>query len=203
MNIEIRIQQIAASEYVAKYRDIHKFIKFCKECNCYNKTWSCPPFETKTGSYIDYKNQKIEDFEILTIIGVKINIEEKLRTSSRNLKERDDLTRDIITKVRREFDAKLLRLEQQITPSMAYFAGSCVICPKDECSRIKHQPCRYPEKMRSTLEADGFDIGRTCTELLEVEIKWCDKLALPEYYTLCYGFLSHQDATDQLKGILK
>ena len=202
MDKEFIIAQIPAAEYIAEYRDIKRFIKLCKECKCYTRTWTCPPFETETGSYIDNKGQKIEDFSIATIIGVKINLELELRLTPKSNEELNALTYKVLSEVRREVDEKLLRLEHQISPSLLYYAGPCMLCPPNECSRINQQPCRYPEKMRSTLEADGFDIGRTCSELLGVEIKWCDKLVLPEYFTLCYGFLGNEVVVDKISLLL-
>ena len=202
MHKEIIIRQIAASHYIAKFRDVNKFIECCKQCTCYNTTWSCPSFATITGNYIDAKNQKIEDFSVATIIGVKINIDKKLRVSPRSEEERDNLTRDILSEVRREFDDKLLQFEQKIQPSMLYYAGTCIICATSECARLKDIPCYYPEKMRSTLEADGFDIGRTCSDLLGIDILWCDGFELPKYYTLVYGFISNQSVEDKLRSIL-
>ncbi|MFR9592164.1 MAG: DUF2284 domain-containing protein [Rikenellaceae bacterium] len=198
MNKEIITAEIATSEYIAQFRDVNKFIEFCKVCNNYNRMWSCPPLDAP----ICCKAKDIEAFSVVTIIGIKINIDAEIRCKPSNIEERDILIRDILFEVRKEFDKKLLLLEQQIEPSLLYYAGSCRVCAPESCSRIDNKPCRFPDKMRSTLEAVGFDMGRTTSELLGIELKWCDNLILPPYFTLIYGFVSNDSIADQIKHII-
>ncbi len=202
MNKEIFIAPIVTKEYIADFRDVKKFYEFCKQCKLHKKTWSCPPFPTTTGNFVDYKGQKIEDFSTATIIGVKINIDNETRHQARNVQERDDLIREIFINARNQFDKRLLFLEQQIEKSMLYYAGPCKFCTPNECARALNKPCHYPEKMRSTLEADGFDISRTTTEILGLELLWCNDLVLPEYYTLVYGLMSNIPVADKLTDLL-
>lgn len=198
----IYITQIPTSEYIAKYRDVDKFIEFCKVCPNYNRVWSCPPFERESLEGLPvcgiYDRDK---FSIATIIGVKIDIDEQTRFRPTNIEERNALTRDILFGVRKEIDEMLLPLEQQIQPSLLYYAGSCRLCAPNDCRRVDNEPCCYPDKMRSTLEADGFDIGRTTSELLGIELKWCEGCELPPYYTLVYGLLSNHSTIDRIEDI--
>ncbi len=198
MNKEIIISQISTVDYIARFRDVVKFIEFCKECKNYKSVWSCPPFDA--GCCRGAHN--LEEFSVATIIGVKINLDEEMRQKAKNEEERNILIRDILSKVRREFDRELLALEQKITPSQLYYAGSCRLCAPGECTRVEGQACRYPEKMRTTLEAVGFDMGRTTSELLGVEMKWCEGLLLPPYFTLVYGLLTNCDVEERVKEIL-
>ena len=62
------------------------------------------------------------------------------------------------------------------------FPGSCLLCPS--CTRTEGAPCLYPKKVRPSLEACGFDIGKTTTELLNIELKWGESGKMPEYITL-------------------
>ena len=41
--------------------------------------------------------------------------------------------------------------------------------------------------IRPSLEACGFDIGKTVSELLHIELKWSDNGKMPEYLTLVGG----------------
>lgn len=196
MTKEIILAEISTQDYIRKFRDIDKFIEFCKDCKNYNSVWTCPPFDSRSYKCIDA-------FSLTTIIGVKINIDQKLRNQANSAEERDALIRKILLEVRREFDAQLLSMEQQITPSLLYCAGSCRLCAQGECKRLKGEKCRYPDKMRSTLEAIGFDMGRTTSELLGVEMKWCNGNELPPYFTLVYGLLTNGSVGDKLKNALE
>ncbi len=195
MNKDIIIAQIATLEYIEKFRDVDKFIEFCKKCNNYKSLWSCPPFD-------DDRFMSLNQFELTTIIGVKIHIDEDTRCKATNNEERNTLIRDILFGVRKEVDEVLLNLEQQTHTSRLYYAGSCRLCAPTKCSRIDNMPCRYPKKMRSTLEAVGFDMGRTTSDLLSVELKWCDGDMLPPYFTLVYGFLSNHSVIDDIKNTI-
>lgn len=202
MNKEIIIAQIPTLEYIADFRDVAKFYEFCKQCKLHKKTWSCPPFISDTGGFVDYKGQKLEDFSLTTIVGVKLNIDNETRYKATNVQERDELIRNIFIDARKEMDAILMQYEQQISPSMLYYAGPCSVCTPNDCARANNQACKFPEKLRSTLEADGFDIGRTTTEILGLELLWCNDLILPEYYTLVYGFMSDTPVIQGLKCYL-
>lgn len=193
---EVIISQIPTQDYIQKFRDVDKFVEFCKKCNNYNTMWSCPPFEPQAYNCI-------EKFSEATIIGVKINIDQRTRFLPTDTEQRNSMIRDILSEVRGEFDAELLSLEQKVDDSLLYYAGSCRICYPEKCKRSEGKPCRYPEKMRSTLEAIGFDMGRTTSELLGVELKWCEGNELPEYFTLVYGFLTNQNVVDQIKTALE
>ena len=47
-------------------------------------------------------------------------------------------------------------------------------------------------------ESLGFDIGKTASELLGIELKWSEpgSSGLPEYFTLVSGFFSSRPAND-------
>ena len=87
----------------------------------------------------------------------------------------------------------MLELETQYQGSLAFFAGSCFLCRKEDCTRRSGKECIYPDKARSSLEAYGFDIAKTSSELLGIELVWSKGLVLPEYFTLVSGlFTDHE-----------
>ncbi len=178
MRIEHFRKQLALDEYIASYRDVDKFIVFCKECPAYGKTWVCPPFES---------HQPLEEYKHITIIGSKIYHQSQPVDSAEQMMHQGV---EILAPIREHLDTKLLELEVHTPSSRALFPGSCRLCPKGECTRLVGQPCSKPNEARSSLEALGFDVGRTTSELLGIEMKWGTATSLPEYYTLVYGLLS-------------
>ena len=50
-----------------------------------------------------------------------------------------------------------------------------------------------PRRIRRSLEACGFDLGRTTSELFGIEMKWSENRNLPEYLLLVSGFLSDRE----------
>ena len=195
-SLEHTLIKIGVTGYIERYRDPGKFIEFCKECDRYNACWACPPYNFDSESYITpYTNA--------FILGTKITPDEKLRSrydfnehsnkKQVSNKQSKEITRLLITDVRKLLDGALLSLEQQYPDSRALFAGTCHLCPTGTCTRITEKPCIYPEKIRPSLEALGFDIGKTASELLGIELKWSSNGELPEYFVLVSGFFTNHN----------
>ena len=65
-----------------------------------------------------------------------------------------------------------------------FFAGTCLLCPPEHCTRRKCLPCRHPESIRPSLEALGFDVTRTTSGLFGIELQWGRPDAPPACLTL-------------------
>ena len=177
--------QISVSDYIDKYRDAEKFIVFCQQCNRYNTCWACPPFDFSIDKYLKYDKAYI--------IGTKIMISKNIKDSCTNADESKEMGAQIITSVRKNLDKQLLLIENRTPDSRAFFAGTCHICPVEECTRIDGRPCLYPDKIRPSLESFGFDIGKTTESLLGLELKWSNDGSLPEYLTLVSGLFTNSE----------
>ena len=57
----------------------------------------------------------------------------------------------------------------------------------------RSKPCRLPDLVRPSLEACGFDIAHTTSELFGIELKWGTDGSLPEYLTLVCGFFHNAE----------
>ncbi|MDR2508430.1 MAG: DUF2284 domain-containing protein [Candidatus Accumulibacter sp.] len=179
--------EIRLTDYIRNYRDTERFSNYCKACDRYNACWSCPPFEFDTEEYIS-------PYKVAYIIGTKIVLDESVINQNRGPKKCEKMAHDIMAQVRPGLDEALLKLEKQYPVSKAFFAGMCHICPADVCARIKGWPCIAPERNRPSLESFGFDIGKTSSELLNVELKWSENGVLPDYLTLVSGFFTREAA---------
>ncbi|MDR2982279.1 MAG: DUF2284 domain-containing protein [Puniceicoccales bacterium] len=177
---------IQAQEYLSHYRDKEKFIVFCRQCARYNNCWACPPYEFNTEEYL-------AGYNAVHILGVKITPAASLRERCHSLEQSKHTGRTILAEVRQQMDEKLLALENEYRDSRAFFAGTCFNCPENECTRIHHRSCIHPEKVRPPLEAFGFDIGKTTSELLGIELQWSHDNQLPEYFTLISGFFTNEE----------
>ena len=63
------------------------------------------------------------------------------------------------------------------------FVGKCPYC-SEPCARIDGKPCRHPDKVRPSLEALGFDVSKTASQLLGVEMQWGRDGMMPDYLVL-------------------
>lgn len=180
---------ISVTDYITNYRDADKFIVYCKQCNRYGNCWACPPYEFDTTDYMLKYNRAY-------IIGTKISLSDDIRTTCKNAEDSKLTGAKVIAEVRKVLDKQLLYIESNVEDSKAFFAGTCHICEPEDCTRIQNEPCRYPDKIRHSLESFGFDIGKTTEELLGIELKWSNNGSLPEYLTLVSGLFTNQSISN-------
>lgn len=174
---------IDPDEYFRRFRDPERFAGFCRECGRYAKCWSCPPFE--------YDTQVCPDgYRQVWIVGTRIAPHRDLRARTRSREDVVRAERELLRQVRARVDGALLAMEARHPGSRAFFAGTCMWCPEGACTRGEGRACRFPEKMRPSLEAFGWDMVRTSAELLGVEMKWSRDGEWPEYFTLVSGFFT-------------
>ena len=169
--------------YIERYHNPQKFIQFCKECKMYNSCWSCPPFDFETKAYL-------LKYTSIWFIGTQI-FPSQFERSFATKEELILYEQDLLAKVRGQLDPLLLTLENKYPESRACFAGTCHFCTPSKCKRNKNLPCIYPQKIRPSLEALGFDIEHTTSDLLGIELLWSKNNILPEYYTLVSAFLTN------------
>lgn len=177
--------EISSRNYIDQYRDTTRFIGYCKACDRYGRCWACPPFEFDSESYIPSDGY-------IYIIGTKISFTPHLISTNTDSGQCVHITTQIIKEVRVELDQKLVALEKVFPGSKAFFAGTCLLCDKEQCTRIKDQPCITPKQIRPSLEAIGFDVAKSAEELLNIPLKWGNENKFPEYITLVSGFFCNK-----------
>lgn len=190
------VTEIPANQYIQDYRDAGKFIVFCRQCERYGNCWSCPPFDLDADAYL-------AGYAKAYLIGTKIIFDEKSSRDVNNAHNNKELMHSVVVEVRRKSDEQLLLLEQAYPDSKVFFAGACIRCALGNCMRIAGKPCVNPEKVRPSLESLGFDIGKTSSELLQIELKWSKDGSLPEYLVLVSGFFTNNlpcDSTQLYAG---
>jgi len=178
LQLEFFDRRIGVADYIQNYRDQERFIEYCKVCENYGVCHACPPFDFDTGAVI-------KDYSNLYLLAEKMILtpQEKKALS----KEKDISRSELYANVRRVTDYFLLAFEEEYPGSRGFFAGTCYFC--NTCEKKFGRPCRHPEKMRSSLESYGFDIGKTCTELFGIELQWGEG-NVPDYFVLVSGFFS-------------
>lgn len=169
---------ISVADYIGNYRDEARFLRLCQECPNYGNSWGCPPFDYDTETFLQqYKNAHL--------------IALKLTFADRDIPVTQ--TQEIIMPARKYLDIILLGLEKKYGGRGFSYVGTCLYCKGRECARRFNRPCLHPELVRPSLEAYGFDIGRTLSELFGIELKWGHDGKLPPYLVLVGGFFHNAD----------
>lgn len=165
---------ILVEDYIAVFRDEARFIELCKQCPNYGNSWGCPPFDFDTGDFL-------RQYRYAHIMATKII------PKGKNIPFRESQALVYPERVRIERD--LLEMERYYDGRAFAYIGSCLHCNGAECRRKCNKPCLHPAKVRPSLEAFGFDIGRTLSELFGTKLLWGKDGILPEYLVLVSAFL--------------
>lgn len=180
--IEHHVKRIDTATYIERFYKPHEFILLCKSCPRYSQSWACPPFDYNPLSIIT-------KYPYLNIIVSKVNFSPHFIDKHRDTSTSNEILDQVMIDVRKVIDKRLMELEEAHTASLALFAGRCLLCPSG-CTRKKDQPCRYPSKIRPSLEAYGFDLAKTIQSLFNLSFQWSKQGKIPPYLCLISGFLT-------------
>lgn len=154
-------------EYAETFRDFGRVRGYCHGCGRYGKCWACPPYDFAEDEYLG-------QFTTISLLATKI-------TPSEGVALTTETAERILNRERQRLDRMLLGMEGN---ARAFFAGTCILCPPEKCTRREGLPCRHPESIRPSLEALGFDIARTASELFGIPLQWGSPGTFPAYLTL-------------------
>ena len=165
--------KIPVTDYISDYVNVDEFLECCRSCPNFDKVWSCPSYDFEPEEY--WKN-----YSSLYVLGYKINFDGS---------ESEERSLEIMAKVKEKIAAELFEMESTRPGAVSLSAGSCSICGKGNCTRTSDKPCRYPEKMRYSIESLGGNVGKTVHDLLGIELEWIEEGKLPSFFVLVGGLL--------------
>ena len=175
--VENFTSDITVEGYIAEFRDEPHFLELCKQCTNYGKSWGCPPFDFDTESFL-------RQYKYAHLMATKIIPEDKDIPI--------EYTQKLILPERIRIESESLEMERKYGGRSFAYIGKCLHCSDNECTRNCGTPCRHPEKVRPSLEAFGFDIAKTLSELFNIELLWGKDGKLPEYLVLVSGFFHNE-----------
>lgn len=173
MKIETYEKTIGVPAYIEGYVNVEEFLECCKVCGNYNRKWSCPSYD------FDPVEDYWKKFSNFYVVGKKMILAEEEKENWENLME----------EVKGQLTEELFEKEKQYPGSRSLSAGSCHICGTDNCSKVAGEPCRFPDKMRYSVESLGGNVGLTASRLLGIELQWIEEGQVPDYFTLVGGLL--------------
>ncbi len=117
-------------------------------CQFYNTSWSCPPAIKD----VDYYAEKAGMYSRGIIVQTQGKMEDSFDFEG---------MAEIMELFRKRFNAMNKRLQKAFDDVWPMGAGTCGIC--EECT-YPDEPCRFPDKMYSSMEASGLYINQVCTD---------------------------------------
>ena len=172
---------IPVDEYLEKYVDIPTFLECCKACPNYDTKWSCPSYDFDVESYW-------RKYKTLNLTAVKIIFDKQMTEKSYTKEEIDEIMNQSLFTEKEKLSHELYEAERNTPGSISLSAGSCAIC-KDGCTRKSGKPCRFPDKMRYSIESIGGNVGMTVNKLMGLDLEWMEEGKLPAYFVLVCGLL--------------
>lgn len=172
---------IPVSDYLDGYVDVDTFLECCRACPNYDGKWSCPSYDFDV---IEYWKR----YQTLDLTAVKIIFNEDYAGKEFPEEEIQRITDASVMEMKRELSKELLLREKDVPGSISLSAGSCILC-KDGCSRKEGKPCRFPDKMRYSIESLGGNVGLTISKLMGIELEWIESGKLPHHFVLVCGLL--------------
>ena len=176
-NRKIKINLLA--KFIPKEKvlvDKSCFNELCKKCKNYGKKYACPPNSPEFNTLCKKEG--------LFVVLFKCNLEQIKNTSEYN-KIR------IANSVMKSRIDKLMRaLEENLENKFKFLSsGSCRLCKK--CNFEKQLPCKYPLKMRFSLEATGINVEKITKELFGLPLLWYNHAShkAPEYTCVVAGLM--------------
>lgn len=166
-----------AAAFINRYRDVETFENYCKVCPIYGTTWACPPFDA--ASQLD-----LSPYQSVTLLGFQSFIITDYQQPVGTPEALQARSEGVMRGVRLHLDPLLLSLESSTPATRIFLPGSCRLCDGVGCTRAEHKACRYPERMRSSLEAVGFNVVLAAEELLRLPLCWPEDLRMPPFLTL-------------------
>lgn len=172
---------VSVEHYLEEYVDVERFLGECRKCPNFDSVWACPPYDFDVLAY--WKR-----YAVLELTAVKILFDEKYAGKRLPQEEQDKLVRETVGEVKEQLAYELYEREKAVPGSISLSAGSCTLC-KEGCTKSDGKPCRYPEKMRYSIESLGGNVGLTVSKLMEMKIEWIEEGRLPAYFVLVCGLL--------------
>lgn len=131
-------------EFMPEVRDMCRSDK----CHNYNRSWSCPP---ACGSLED-NAKRCKEYSTGFIVQVVARME-------------DEFDIETMMDAPKRFGACFLELSDKLKEMgldiLPMGAGGCTRCKK--CT-YPDEPCRFPDKLYSSMEASGLLVSKVCTD---------------------------------------
>jgi predicted metal-binding protein len=172
--VELKTGLIGMRELITGFRFADRVMSYCADCPIYGKNWSCPPFDFDV-------EELLGRFNWVYLFGIKMIHGEETRRRVSAPQDALDYSMRLMHDVNLKMLDVLHDLERKYPLSRGASGGSCRICRV--CARVDSLPCRFPDRMRNSVESLGFDVSMITERLLGLKLVWL-KDALPPYQVL-------------------
>ena len=163
------------------------FVEMCKNgCVNYGKKFSCPPCSRDFLGVVGEKEGVYVVMFLMRLSSVNSTEYNKVRIANSIMKSRLDKLMRVTEK---EFNTKFLS------------TGSCRLCRT--CQLKLKKPCKYPEKMRFSLESTGVDCNHLSTKLFNLPLLWFKNGKAPDYTCVLTALVCDKSEVNDISSFLE
>ena len=167
--------EIDVPDFIEHCVDVPRFLGCCSECPNFGKTWSCPPYDFDPvdiwKQYSRFYLYAIKTITPAPLLEKTYELEDLLKIGAQ------------VTVAATEGMTEHLEAEQAKYPESRIIGGGrCLLCGEGNCSRLKGEPCRFPDRMTYSIESLGGNVQETLKRYLNEDIYWgADGHLAPSY----------------------
>lgn len=206
--VKIRVKQVKKETLFQAYKS-EEVLVYCQRCSNYEKNYTCPDFDFDAAGYLN-------SYEYATVILTEIDTKPiqsifnqldasnfQSRVLNNYMKEASGEKIDMSSivsmhafeDIKNQMSDQLLLLEDQIDHSLGLPPGSCTRCAV--CLKQEGLACRFPEKLRYSLEALGFLVSDIYQMNFDMELGWA-KGELPKRFCTCSVLMAKEKSDETL-----
>lgn len=157
-------------------------------CKNYNQKYSCPPY---CPSFEFLKN----NYSKIQVLALKVDTEKYP-----NIYNTIRMINVVLKSIQRKmFDRIDIELNNKKIDHKILENGSCRLCKK--CYLQLKLPCKYPLKMRPSLEATGVDVNQLIIDCFGFPLQWYTKDNFPDYQCVVGGVLSTVENSKLIENV--
>ena len=155
-------------QYVSGHHAPRQCAEACRQCRNFNRIWACPPF--------DYDPlDRLRPYSYVTVFARKVELPSRTPLSGLS---------GILRPVKKGIMDRMLDLEKENDGFACILAGECDLCAPQSCTRAEGRVCRHPDITRPSLEAFGFNLRSTISDLFGLDFAWGTDGFAPPYLIL-------------------
>jgi len=182
LKYEVFTTEVPMNEFIENCTDIEYFEKCCSVCPNYGKTWSCPPYNFNP---LDFWRE----YKTFLIYAIKVTTPAELLESKYSVDDLAKIGGEIIKEAHKRIDAEMNLMKEDFPDSKILGGGSCRICGENKCARRFGSPCRFPNKMKYSIESLGGNVETVLKKYFDQQICWGKDEHLAPYYMAVGGLL--------------
>lgn len=156
--------------------DVEKFLPFCESCPNYNKSWSCPPL-------VFSQREFIENYKYADIFVLELTYDEEVIKGAITKEKVMEAIVKYMNPAKERFGELVVSSESSATNAVTLTCAPCSYCK--ECTKPMNKPCRFPEKMRYSLDAFHFDVTMILKDYFGIELTWASEGLSEKANLLC------------------